>query len=178
MKISKEIMKILKQMQDSKDVRDYCQGIHLYQDGYAAATNGAIAFISNKLDGDAISKNMIIKVGTLAMSGIEYFEIEEKLGQLVGMNKKGSPVSYIPFEVLNTAPANFKAIADKHEPSLDGVATFDPSYLKALSVFPSGSQVTFKIGAGTSTSFAIGDEGTLLIMPQAYKERDLPALLQ
>lgn len=176
--LDKESIKVLKQVSDTKDVRDIVRGIHIYASGHAAATDANIAFVTNKLNGKPPAQDYLIEIGTLAMTGIEKFQVNFDSKQLIGLDKHDNTVSYTPFTVLNAEPVDFKNIFDRFEPSTNGEATYDPAYLKAMSVFKAGSQVTFKMGQANSIAIAIGDEGALMIMPQQFRARDLPEILQ
>lgn len=176
--IPKEVMKLLISFQSPDDARTYCRGINIYSGGYAAATNGTMAYISNKLPCDNNTvKDMIIEIKGLTIGKAVAFEIDCDNLQLIALDKESNRMSYHPFAILEGQPVNFKRFVSNFKPTYDGECTFDPAILKMMSVFPAKSNVTFKMGQKDGVSLAIAESGVLILMAKTFREIALPELL-
>ncbi len=178
MRIKVNVMKLLKGSQGSKDAREWMHCLHIYKEGYAATTNGHLAFLTEKLEGKPISKDMVIKVNWTSFAGVDYYGIDEERKQLVGMNKDNVAVQFIPYNELESKPFDVKRVFDNHKPTTTGRACFDPSYLSVMSNFGKGKTVLFEMGEVGTPSLIKGEIGTYLLMPQTYSDRNLPKIIK
>lgn len=178
--IPKGIMKILLDTMDKKHVQPNCKSIHVFSSGYLSATDGHVAFVSNKLNMEDtnVKEDIMISVGTVGMTGVDYFVLDTQNNCLVCYDKENQMISMIPYTKEPHKPFEFKHIYNKHVPNTSGSITFDPKYMKRLAtVFPDNSDVYLKVGQEGTPSIAIGDQGALIIMPKHEHPRELPPIL-
>ncbi len=178
--IDKGTMKVLLSTLVKGHIQPFCSNIHIFKSGYAAATDGSLAFVSNKLDmtGSTVSKDLLINLGTVSMTNVENFIVDETKGLLSCKDKNDELVALIPFETQERSPFNFKTIYDRHVPNTSGNITLDPKYMRRLAaVFPDNSDIYFKVGQEGTPSIVIGERGALIIMPKQEHVRELPDIL-
>lgn len=162
---------------DAKDKREYLVCVYVFKEGYISATNGKVAYLSNKIEGLKLKEDVAFFMDKKPATSIKYIDIhtDELIARLYDKSDKLALLH--PINIVESKRVDYKNFVNLHVPSENSTASIDPSIMKILSQLESES-ITFSVGESRTPSIIRAEEGMMLLMPQELTEIELPELVR
>lgn len=162
---------------NSKDKRPYLVCVYVFKEGYISATDGKIAYLSNKIEGLNLSEDIAFYMEKKPAAAIDYIDVHTDELVARTYDKSGNLKDILPINIVESKRVDYKTFVGRHVPSQNAAASMNPQVLKVLSQLNSES-VNISVGANGTPSIIRAEEGMLLLMPQNYTEIDLPEMIR